>query len=301
MKYSDTRIYKLAKESQKLAQKVVPAYSSKFSKKTYTQDQHIAILCVKTKARQKLRETEELLINMPNVQEAIGLSQVPDYSTMCRVMKRLRTRVLAVLLYLTASVLPSNGKASIDSTGFDKRHSSKHYVKRCKMRLGSMKTTFIVDTDSLAILGTHMTVTRKHDTRIILPLFHKARKRFRIKVLPADKGYDDKKIRDELRKFGVRPLIKHREFKPIDKAHNKRMKEEDFGQRSMSETVNSVIKRKYDDTLHTRSYWNQSKEILLMCIVHNIERKMSFLVVIYWRISTKLGYLIYTEQNICIW
>ena len=42
-----------------------------------------------------------------------------------------------------------------------------------------MKTTFIVDT--LMILGTHMTVTRKHDTQIILPLFHKVRKGFRIR------------------------------------------------------------------------------------------------------------------------
>jgi IS5 family transposase len=288
MKYSDTRIYKLAKESQRLAQGVVPPYSSKFSKRTFTQDQHIAILCIRVKSRQKLREMEELLINMPNVQEALGLSQVPDYSTMCRAMKRLRTKILSVLLYLAACVFPSNGKASIDATGFDKRHSSKHYVKRCKMKLGSMKTTFIIDTGSLAILGVHMTVTRKHDTQIVLPLFHKVRKRFRIRVLPADKGYDDQKVRDELRKFGVRPLIKHREYGSLDKAHNARMKKEDCGQRSKSETVNSVIKRKYDDTLHTKSYWNQCKEILLMAVIHNIERGMGVLAVIYWRISTKL-------------
>ena len=281
MKYSETRIYKLAKESQRLAQGVVPEYSSKFSKKTYTQDQHISILCVKVKSRQKLREMEELLINMPGLQDLLGLSSVPDYSTMCRAMKRLRTKILAVLLYLTASVMPSNGKASIDSTSFDKRHSSKHYVKRCKMNLGSMKTTFIIDTDTLLILGVHMTVTRKHDTQIILPLFHDVRKRFRIKVLPADKGYDDQKVRDELRRFGVRPLIKHREYGSLDKAHNARMKKEDYGQRSKTETVNSVLKRKYDDTLHTRSYWNQCKEILLMAVVHNIEKEMTVLFVIY--------------------
>jgi len=288
MKYSDTRIYKLAKESQRLAQRVVPPYSSKFSKRTYTQDQHIAILCVRVKARQKLRDMEELLINMPDVQQVLGLSRVPDYSTMCRAMKRLRTKILSVLLYLTACVFPSQGKASIDATGFDKRHSSKHYVRRCKMILGSMKTTFIIDTDSLAILGVHMTVTRKHDTQIILPLFHKVLKSFRIRVLPADKGYDDQKVRDELRKFGVRPLIKHREYGSLDKAHNARMKKEDCGQRSKSETVNSVIKRKYDDTLHTRSYWNQCKEILLMAVVHNMEKGMNIVTVIYWRISTKL-------------
>lgn len=255
MKYSDTRIYKIACESQRLAQKVVPAYSNKFSKKTYTQDQHIAVLCIKTKIRQKLRETEEMLLHMPHLCDTIGLKKVPDFTTMCRVMKRLRNKVLIVLLYLSACLLPLSRNASIDSTGFDKRHSSKHYVKRCKMKLGSMKTTFIVDTDTLGILAVHTTVTRKHNSKIILPLVNKALKSFRITVLPADKGYDDKAVRDELRRMGIRPLIKHREYKPIDKANNKRMKSKDYHQRSMSKTVNSMLKRKYDDTLHTKSYW----------------------------------------------
>jgi len=296
MNYSETRIYKIAVESHKLAQKVVPAYSSKFSKKTYTQDQHIAVLCIKAKIRQKLRETEEMLIHTPHLCEAIGLSQVPDFTTMCRAMKRLRNKVLTVLLYLTASVLPVSGKASIDATGFDKRHSSKHYVKRCKMKLGSMKTTFIVDTSTLVILAVHATVTRKHDSKIILPLVHKALKSFRITVLPADKGYDDRTVRDELRQLGIRPLIKHREFKPVDKTNNRRMKSEDYHQRSMSETVNSMLKRKYDDTLHTKSYWNQYKEIMLMAVVHNIERNISYFCFIYWRIATKVTHLRYGFQ-----
>lgn len=291
MKYSETRIYKLARETQKLAQEVVPPYSSKFSKKTYTQDQHLAILCIKTKAGRKYRDTEELLVNMPRVQEALGLDQVPDYSTMCRAMKRLRSKVLIVLLYLTACLLPPSGKAAIDSTGFDKRHSSRHYVQRCNMKLGSMKTTFIVDTDTLAILAVHATVTRKHDTKIILPMTRKARKKFEIKVLPGDKGFDDRGVREELREMGIRPLIKHREFRPIDKAHNARMNSGDYHQRSMTETVNSMLKRKYDDTLYTKGYWNQYKEILLMAVVHNIERKMDEICVICWRIATKLKLL----------
>jgi hypothetical protein len=55
----------------------------------------------------------------------------------------------------------------------------------------------------------------------------------------------------------------------------------------MSETVNSMVKRKYDDTLHSKGYWSQCKEILLMAVVHNIERKISVFGFIYWRISTE--------------
>jgi len=288
MMYSETSIYKLACEAQKLARKAVPAYSSKFSKHTYTQDQHIAVLCIQKKTRQKLRGTEELLVNMPSVREAVGLAGVPDFTTMCRAMKRLKVKVLIVLLYMSACLLPASGRASIDATCFDRRHSSKHYVKRCRMTLGSMKTTFIVDTERLTILEVHVTVTRKHDTKIILPLVRKAKGKFPIIELPADKGYDDKYVRDVLRSMGIRPLIKHREYKPRDKAHNARMKGKDFHRRSLSETVNSMIKRKYDDTLHTRGFWNQYGEVLLMAVVHNIERKTTFYCITWLRIATEL-------------
>lgn len=287
MKYSETSFYKLAKESRRLAQKAVPSYSSKFSKKTFTQDQHIAILCIKVKTKQRLRETEETLYEMPRICDAIGLSQIPDFTTMCKAMKRLRAKVLIVLLYMTASLVPCSGKASIDATCMDKRHSSAHYVQRCKMKLGSMKVTLLIDTETLMVFAVHVTVTRKHDTKIILPLTEKALKHFRIKVLPADKGYDDKAVRDTLREMGIRPLIYHREFKPIDKAHNARMNKKDKHRRSMSETENSIIKRKYDDTLYTKTFWNQYKEVILICCVANIERYLNVYVVIWVRISTK--------------
>jgi IS5 family transposase len=282
MEYSETRIYKLAKESQRLARKVVKPYSSRFSKKTFTQDQHIAILCIKTKVTKKFYETEEVLSMMPPVQGALGLTQVPDYTTMCKALKRLRSRILVVLLYLSACLLPCSGETGIDGTCFDRRHSSKHYIKRCKIRIGSMKVTFIVDTKHMTILGVHITVTRKHDTQIIIPLVNKTAMKFLIKVLTGDKGYDDQKIRKELRSMGIRPLIRHREFKPVNKAQNARMKKKDYHQRSKTETVNSMVKRKYSDTLYTKTFWNQVKEVLFMAVVHNIERKI---MVIYWRIS----------------
>jgi len=37
-----------------------------------------------------------------------------------------------------------------------------------------------------------------------------------------------------------------------------------------------MLKKKYDDTLHTKEYARQRKEIILMAIVHNIKRKIAF-------------------------
>lgn len=298
MKYSETAIYKLACELDKQARKAVPEYSSKFSKKTFTQNQHITILGIKVKLRQKLRETEEMLLNMPAVCEAIGLRSVPDFSTMCKAMQRLIAKVFMVLLYLTACLVPCSGRASIDSTNFDKRHSSKHYVKRCKMTLGAMKVTLVVDTDTLMILAVHATVTRKSDMKIILPLTEKALQNFVIRTLCADKGYDDKAVRDALHPMGIRPLIPHREFNNKYKHYNEMMNQQDKHRRSMSETVNSVIKRKYDDTLYAKAFWKQYKEVLIMCCVANTERYLSVYAVIWMGMSTKLKLWLLTSGRV---
>lgn len=40
--------------------------------------------------------------------------------------------VWRVLLNLSVSLLPTNGGAGIDASGFDRSHASKHYTKRTK-------------------------------------------------------------------------------------------------------------------------------------------------------------------------
>ena len=84
-------------------------------------------------------------------------------------------------------------------------------------------------------------------------------------------------------KFGIRPIIKHRVFSRLDKAHNARLDKKLCGQRSKNETVNSSVKRKYGEHVYSRKWWNQFKEIYMMAVLHNVERKM---IVIYVRIST---------------
>ncbi len=60
--------------------------------------------------------------------------------------------------------------------------------------------------------------------------------------LTADRGYDAKAFRDELRENGVCPLIKHRIFTLLDHAHNAHIDNDRYNQRTM-ETVFSSIKR----------------------------------------------------------
>jgi IS5 family transposase len=59
---------------------------------------------------------------------------------------------------------------------------------------------------------------------------------------------------ENLRDVGVRPLIKHRRFRPIDHAQNARIDGDRYRQRAMCETIFPTIKRTLCDTVHTRTW-----------------------------------------------
>jgi IS5 family transposase len=271
----DSYFLKFTRACWDVVSREVPEYSSKYSRKDYTLQQHVAMLCLKIKFKKKYREIVDLVGLMPDVREIIGLEKIPHHTTIDKVFLKLKNLVLSILFTATAGKKePIDG--SIDGTGFDRRHSSRHYTKRCKLTIRSLKVSLLIDVKNLKIHFVHITTTRKHDTKIMLSILKKTKQK--IKIIRGDKGYDAKEIRDYARSIGIRPLIPHRDFLPIDKMHNARMNKKDYNKRVFNETVNSMLKRKYGDYVSSVNWWNQFKEILLMCIVHNIERNCVFLI-----------------------
>lgn len=65
-----------------------------------------------------------------------------------------------------------------------------------------------------------------------------------------------------------------------------------FNRRSIVETVFSVIKRKFGETVKARKFYNQVKEIKVKLLVYNINKKIISLFLIELRISTELKLLI---------
>jgi IS5 family transposase len=75
-----------------------------------------------------------------------------------------------------------------------------------------------VDVETLYVTDIHSTTSKKHDAEIGPQVA-------RISAgdllsLAADRGYDGKSFCDELRDYGVRPLIKHRIYFSLDLTHN---------------------------------------------------------------------------------
>ena len=79
----------VAREARRLAQQALPAYSSKFSRKDFTQHQLFACLALKTFFKTDYRGLVQLLQDFTELREELGLADVPHYSTLCYAAKRL--------------------------------------------------------------------------------------------------------------------------------------------------------------------------------------------------------------------
>jgi IS5 family transposase len=96
-----------------------------------------------------------------------------------------------------------------------------------------------------------------------------------IVVLTGDKGYDDQKLRRLAREHDIRQLIKHREFTSLHKAWNARLNSDLYHRRKMNERVNATIKQKFGVFVRSRLWWKQFRELVIKCVVHNLERSLA--------------------------
>ena len=234
----------------------------------------VSLHCLRVYLEKSYRVALDLLSEMPQITGEIGLdtADLPDHSTLVKAFDRFTIEIWRVLLRLSAQLHDPSGHAAIDSTFFDRENASRHYCHRTDYRVQTLKATALVDTETQAVLDVHCTMTKRHDTQIGKQVA--LRNAGDLLSLAADKGYDWMALREKLRGKGVRPLIKHRIFRPVDHAHNARVDGPQYRQRSMSETVFSTIKRTLGDAVRARTWYGQFREMVLMCAVHNMKRAL---------------------------
>lgn len=80
----------VARQALEAARAALPAYSSKFSKKTYTQHQLVAALAVRQFLKTDYRGVEQHLRDWSDLRTTLGLGEhVPDHSTLQKAAERL--------------------------------------------------------------------------------------------------------------------------------------------------------------------------------------------------------------------
>jgi IS5 family transposase len=224
-----------------------------------------------------LDETYKMIIDrlevMPPILDIIGLEpdDLPHPSTLNKWFDRIKMDVWRVLLRHSAQLHNPSPRAAVDATYYERSPASKHYCERTNYRVQTIEATKLVDTDTQAILDVHCTTTREgSDAQVCLQLAR--RYPGELLSLAADRGYDCNWLRADLRDLNIRPLIKHCINKPYDHAHNARIDDDLYNQRSMTETVNSSVKRSYGSALRACEWYREFREIVLMCLVYNIKR-----------------------------
>ncbi len=86
---------RLAKEALKLAQKALPRYCNRFSRRDFTQAQLFAILALRQLFKTHYRGIVQMLEDFSDLSKALGLKKVPHYSTLCYAQQRLLKRGLS--------------------------------------------------------------------------------------------------------------------------------------------------------------------------------------------------------------
>ena len=239
----------------------------------YAEWVQIALILYRVELEKSLRETEDYLNEMPHVLGVFELDEAPHYSSFCRWEQEYRMRDLRRLLRTSAEQAGWSGEAAIDASGFQRDQTSYHYRDRANYSLQSMKTTILIDVNSLAIKDVHFTTQKAWDGHIGMQVFRRNAEDLR--VLSADANYSWGELREECRAESTRPLIKHREQSPLQKAHNARMNE-DYNQRWMSETGFSQLKEDDGEKLRSRSWHGQFRELTRKCIIHNLTQAASY-------------------------
>jgi hypothetical protein len=280
-----------------VGQRRLPAYSHRFSPKKFTLPQLFACLVLKEFLRLDYRKLSALLEDAPSFAAAIGLKTVPHFSTFQKAADRLlAARHAQRLLDETVAGAQRVGLlkkkvalAAIDGTGFESRHISAYYVKR---RERNCKTGYQTTTYTRYPYANIVCACRFHFVLAIVtgrgpgsdvpyyePALRQTARRIAVNTLLADAGYDSERAHVFARtEHGIRAIIPATRGRPTAKrlrGHwRNRMKQRfpkrKYGQRWQIETVNSMIKRVLGAALRARSYWSQSKEIVLKALTLNV-------------------------------
>jgi hypothetical protein len=289
---------KVALVAVEVGTEALAQYAHRFSPKKFTQPQLFACLVLKQFFRTDYRGITAILADMPSLCEAIGLRKVPHFTTLQKACRRL-LRAASAQKLLDATVArayqrtrgkgrPRVPRAAVDASGFEAHHISHYFVRRrAKGRKDWQSTTYrrfpklgvLVDCSTHLILAAVAGRGPGPDITHFEPIVCQAFPRARIETLLADAGYDAEWVhcvaRDDLQ---IRTIIPPTIGRPTDKPPTgyyrrlmwQRLHLTSYGQRWQAETVLSMVKRRTGSAVGARTYWSQSRALLLKAVTHNI-------------------------------
>jgi GTP-binding protein len=295
-----------------VTRQTLPQYSHNRSPHTYSLPQLISCVLLKIYVGNiSYRDLEELLLSSGDMQRVLGLRGVPDYSTLSRACNRISEYKIQRILEKVLEVIGIRTKSSLvfacDSTGFKEDVASFYYALRSgKKRKRWIKVFYLLDTRTQACVSEVIGRGPSGDSWGLPKLEKKSPLRSLIEVM--DRGFDGNGNFHFGLPIRIIPPIRggggikscNRILAYMVYTISKWMGI--YGRRWLCETMNSVIKRKFSDSIRERKWGNKKRIVSLIAIAYNIHlvvrsrRKYEFLLLAFISLKTFLNKMFATEQ-----
>jgi len=300
--------YKLVKQTIIISKRVLPPYSSKFSKRKYKQYQLFVILLYKAWINVSYRDVIEVMSSNPSFVSLLSLSDIPHFTTIQKFCKRVSMKLItSVFNKVVKSFEGLLGNIMlIDSTGLSYNYHSFYYDKRLndfgkKVKKKYVKVTIIVDEKSQIVVAFDVHFGEIHDSKEFKKVLENIDKELinKFRIIIGDKGYDPEENHVIAKRYHLQAIIPTRNKDvPIHRTkgeNRKRMKRhlpDEYKRRPIVETVHSAIKRESGSFVRSRIPELAEKESALKIIAYNIRRIIilnnSIFIIVIYRFSTEL-------------
>jgi len=253
----------------------IPLYSSKFSKKTYTIHQHLLCLCIKEIQQQSYRDCRDFLDEFDRLQEILGLTDIPHFTTLQKCLQRFPPRWYKMLLKQLTCLVKSRASAVIDGTGLMQTQASFSYIKRIGRQIKRrdfFKIIIVIDPDDGFILSYKGVQGNRHESPWFIPL---------LDDICSDKGFDSEKnqryvvmkrkaysyvdVRGIPKRGRYRKQVYRRKSQDPDqwKTRYKQM-------RNCIESKNASVKHRFGDFIPGKNIYNRQRYLAIRIFAANL-------------------------------
>lgn len=275
MKRKISHYHVVAEIAYEVAKSHLPLYCHKNSPHRFTWPQLTACVLMTFYLDCSYRDMEDWLLVSDRICRSLNLQEIPDHTTLCRAFHKLGIGLLRSLQRLLLDRMRLKEFAiGIDSTGFRTDQASAYYsFRNGRPKKDWVKGAYAVGVTTQFILGTCASYGRYQDSVLLKSLRRQSRP-YALKkyALVADAGFDGRQIQ-----LGdiIPPVRRHgilRAPERIARAELVAQARLDglYGQRWKCETAHSVIKRKFGDTVRSRTTRLHFREIFVKGLIYNI-------------------------------
>ena len=260
----------------------VPLYSSKFSKKTYTIHQHLLYLCIKEIQKQSYRDCRDFFDEFNQIQETLGLTKVPHYTTAQKCLQRFPPRWYKLLLKHLICLVKSRANAVIDGTGIMQTKTSFSYINRTGRQIKRrdfFKIIIVIDPDDGLILSHKGVHGNCHESPWFIPLLEDIT--IPLDNVCSDKGFDSEKNQRYVivqRKANSYIDVKGTPKRGRYRKQTYRKKKQDPTQwnirykqmRNCIESKNSNVKHRFGDFIPGKNIYNRQRYLAIRILAANL-------------------------------